>query len=435
MTRMLDSVDEIKTTKKKFWDTPLLGFRRKKYETTSISEDMKIMKSVNSDSKEYDWDMLTDHEDSDDSIDSDEIAILNYDNQLQEVEQLVDQAHMMDEHVEYRYNTMPPWILRSCLFIFMTIAFVTCCVAILAIFSIEPEYMPLYRLIIVSIAILGNCVGSAAVTYSGSYREDVQTLLDGAERLRIVSDNLNEHIENIFSNRMIMRRTKHQLEKEANKLNTNITSMKNLDEAIQSSNKVLGNSVGKLRRQNHKLIYEQRQIAKEKSTYKKNLDYLNRHKENLNLWPNDAQRRSHDLSAVVGRLNDAIPEIDYQVWRLEQFRNVVENATTKLVGDVDTTWTKVQSMFSKLTQLSIRLERIMLYRLMDRVLSTTRYRDEMSITAFKRFLTQIPKVYVEPEDRDWWLERLETDGYICRNDLNHMIDKITLQKIQDEEKD
>jgi len=427
---MLDSVDEIKTTKKKLWDTPLLGFRKKNYETGSISEDMKIMKSVNRDSKEYDWEMLSDYEDSDES---DEIVQFNFVNQIHEIEQLVNQAHAMDEHVEWRYSTMPPWILRSCLFIFMTITFITCCVAMLAIFSIETGYMPLYRWTFVSIAILGNCLGSAVVTYSGSHKADYQTLLHGAERLRIISDNLNEHIDTIFLNRMMLGRTKHYLGKEANKLNTQITIMKDVDKAIKSSGEVLLNNVGQLRRQNHKLMWEQRQIAMEKKTYRKNLEHLNRNTENLNVYPIDAERRSHDLSAVVGRLNDAIPEIDYQVWRLQQFRNVMENATTKLVGDVDTTWTKVQGMFSKLTQLSIRLERIMLYRLMDRVLSTTRNRDEMSITAFKRFLTQIPEVYVEPEDRDWWLERLENDGYIWRNDVQRMIDKITFQKIQDEE--
>lgn len=428
---MLDSVDEIKTTKKKFWGKPLLGFRRKEYETTGVSEDMKIIKSVSSDSEEYEWDMLTENEDSDES---DEIVAIDF--ELNEIEQLVEWAHLMDEHVEYRwyrYSTMPPWLLRSCLFIFIAITFIACCVGILAIFAIEPDYMPLYRGTIVSIAIVGNCLGSAAVTYSGSQRADFKTLLQGAERLRIISEILNEHIEYTFLNRLVLRRAKESLEKEANKLDSNITSMENVEKEIKSFGKDFGHSVGKLSRQNYRLIYEQREIAKEKKKYKKNLDYLNRNTKNLNLYPIGAQRRSNDLSAMVSRLSDAIPEIDYQIWRLEQFRNVVENAATKVVGDVDTTWTKVQSMFGKLTQLSIRLERIMLYRLMDRVLSTTRNRDAMSITAFKRFLTQIPEVYVEPEDRDWWLEQLERDGYIWRTNLNYMIDKITLKKIQDEE--
>lgn len=426
MPRKLQSEDETSTTKTNFRETPLLGSGRKKYDTTSISD----MKDVNSDSKKYDWDMLTESEESGDN----DAALMHWDYELQEIQQLLDWAQKMDENVMLYYYTMPPWMLKTSLVIFMTLSVIACCVGILIIFAVETEFMPIYQFTIVVIAILGNCLGSAAVKYSGSQKQDYETLRRGAVRLRMISNNLETHMDTIFLHRLALSRTEVALGKEADKLWAEIKFLKKTDKAIEHSEKVLEWSAMKLRTQNHQLHYEKRQIAKETKNYKKNLSHLNRNAQKLNKYHNRAQRRADNLSLVINKLEKTVPELDNQLQRLELFREAVENATTQAAGDVGNTWTKVQSMFSELKGLSIRLERIMLYKLMERVLSTSRNRDEMSITTFNRFLAQIPKVYVGHKYGGGWFERVARNGYIWRKDLNNMIDNITLKHIEDEEK-
>lgn len=99
-------------------------------------------------------------------------------------------------------------------------------------------------------------------------------------------------------------------------------------------------------------------------------------------------------------------------------------------GDVDNTKTTVNAIFNEITELHIRQERIMLYQLLERVLSRTQHWDEMDSAAFHRFTAQLPSEYNDMDElNDEWFHRHANLGVIGREDLKHMIDKITLKKI------
>merc|ERR1712113_890105 len=110
-------------------------------------------------------------------------------------------------------------------------------------------------------------------------------------------------------------------------------------------------------------------------------------------------------------------------------REEVETVSAKMGGDVDETTRTVNQIFAEIQELTIRQERVMLYQLMERILSTKpKDRDHMNREMFRRFTAQIPEGYEGHKFDELWFGRTAVNGLVNRSELKFLIDTITLDK-------
>merc|ERR1712157_563355 len=136
----------------------------------------------------------------------------------------------------------------------------------------------------------------------------------------------------------------------------------------------------------------------------------------------EAKERVEQLNDMVETLQQTVPELNRQVDRFRQLREEVETVSNKMGGDVDETTRTVNQIFAEIQELTIRQERVMLYQLMERILSTNRKdRDHMDRDMFRRFTAQIPEGYEGHKFDELWFGRTEVNGVINRSELKFVI--------------
>jgi len=323
--------------------------------------------------------------------------------------------------------------MKLCVIYFTLLACIALVGGILYIFAIVPDYQPIIQWVVVFIAIFGNCLGSCAVHYSGSFKQEVKSLGKGVKRLQFASDQLREHVEAMMRHRGAITRTHEVLDTEIGKLREDVLKFEENEKVIDATAINIEDNAKTLSTENYKFSREQKELTKEEKQYSKTVDTMASNKDNLKKYNEEAQDRVGHLTMLVESLKECVPELDEQLDKFNGLRKNVEDVSAEMGGDVDNTTATVNTIFNEIKELTIRQERIMLYQLLERIFSTTRSRDEMNIDAFNRFLAQIPETYNGHTFDERWFNRVALHGQVSRTDLKFLIDKITLNKITDEQ--
>lgn len=421
-------------------ETPLLASSIDNYETTYttyISEDR--------DGDGYDDNYYDDRDSKDEKDDSDEEEMTeveessgdaprrHVDDDVDEIEELVKQAQGMEKKVKEQMTTMPPWMLRICVLFFTLLAVVELVGGILYVFDIVATYQTVIQWITVIIAILGNCLGSCAVFYSGSFKQEVKSLARGVKSLQAASDQLKEHVEAMFRNRGALTRTKCVLEDEIDKIEEDVQNFQENEKVIVDTAFKIDHNARVLERENTKLSREGKLFTQEEKMFTEAVRSMASNKKNMQEYNEEAKERVEKLTTVVESLEQTVPEFNDQLQRFNKLRKDVEMVSSQMGGDVDNTKNKVSLIFNEIKELHIRQERIMFYQLLERILSTTQNPDEMDVAAFHRFLAQVPETYTMEEFGDSWFNRVAVHGRVRRQDFKNMIDSITLKKLVNEQ--
>jgi len=433
---MLKRSYESETADDTLGGTPLLGTSMDNYDTTYISEDRD---DFISDDYYEDYPASKDREDDSDDDELTEAEETdserrNFDDDVDGIDQLVKEAEGMEKQVREKMVTMPPWALKVCVLVFTLLAVIALVGGILYVFSIVADYQPIIQWIIVTIAILGNCLGSGAVYFSGSFKSEIEAMTKGVKVLQRTSDQLNEYVQDMMRNRGALARTKQTLDCEITKIEEDVQNFEENEKIIHNTGENIEKNAIALSRETNKLTRVGKTFTNEEKKFSRTVRTMISHHKNLETYNQNAKARIEKLTNVVESLEETIPELEEQLKRFNNLRKTVEMVSTQMGGDVDKTKTTINVIFNEIKELHIRQERIMFYQLLERALSTSQNRDEMDIVAFHRFTAQIPEAYNDLEELDdRWFGRVANNGSVGREDLKLMIDKITLSKIVDQE--
>jgi len=418
-------------------ETPLLGSLVDNYDTTNISED----KDAEDENFDY-FDAYRDSKDEEDTSDniltdvshSSSDRSIDVDEENDEIKQLVKQAAGMEKQVREKMSVMPPWMLKVCVVFFTLLAVIALVGGLLYVFDVVSAYQSIIQWITVFIAIFGNCLGSCAVFYSGSFKQEIESLAKGVKQLQAASDQLEEHIDDMMGNRKALARTKNVLDEEIQKIGDDVNTFEENEKIIVETADNIEKNAKMLTKENAKLMQAGKMFSREEEKLATAVRQMASNQENIETYNENVKGRVGKLTNVVDSLENTIPEFDEQLKRFNKLRENVEMVSTQMGGDVDNTTKTVNVIFNEIKELHIRQERIMLYQLLERVLATTPSVDEMDITGFHRFTCQMPQVYNRADFNDEWFDRAAFNGTVQRVDLKVLIDKITHSKIvKDEE--
>jgi len=327
-----------------------------------------------------------------------------------------------------KIRSCPPWLLRILLAFFSLLGTAALVMALLYVFGQGPT--SLFRVVVLLIAIVGNCMGSCVIFYSGSFADRLHKLSQGVQRLQLASDNLQGHVEQLEKHRDALTKTHDVLEKETEKLKKENKAIRDNEQLILATSNRIKHSTQVLTDENNRLQVEREELKDEGRKYAQNVEAMRNNQERIEEYNTEAKDRVEQLSDMVDTLHKTVPELDEQVKRFKQLREDVEKVSEQMGGDVDETTRTVNAIFEEIRELTIRQERVMLYQLMERILSTSPDRDQMDVGLFRRFIAQIPEGYENHKFNELWFGRNSTNGYVHRTGLKVLIDTITLEKVQ-----
>jgi len=287
------------------------------------------------------------------------------------------------------------------------------------------------RVIVLVIAVVGNCLGSCAIFYSGSFAEELKTLSKGVQRLQFASDNLKGHVDELTKHKAALEATHNVLKEETEKLKDENKAIRDNEQLIvETANRIKYNTTV-LEEENTRLEREHDELKDEGEKYKTNVTAMKANQEKIDQYNKEADERVKQLHSMVQTFKETVPQLNKQVARFRTLREEVETVSAQMGGDVDATTRTVNEIFAEIQELTIRQERVMLYQLMERILSTKRMdRDHMDRDMFRRFLAQIPEDYEGHKFDELWFGRTAVNGVVHRSELKFVIDTITLEKAE-----
>jgi len=413
--------------------TPLLGKdgNARTYDTTQIGgshEDSTHGGSQHGgsqhDSHKSKSDLTSDDEDDDDS-DAEREDIMR---ELEDIQKLVKETQNKEEEARKLVNKIPRWFMFTLVGFFSMCGLTALVTGLLFAFNTIPGSEDLLQWIVVGVALGGNCLGSFALFYSGSFKTELKELVKGIKKLQFASDKLKSNVKVLTKHRGALTKTHQVLKGEIKKLKDEIEKFEENKDIMNNTAGRIGDNTKALQVENDNIRREKDNLNEEKERYDESMIDMDDNRKLVETYNTGAESRVKDLSNIVETLQKTIPQLNKQLAQFDEIREDVEKTSTVMGAEVDQTAKTVKEIFDEIRELTIRQERVMLYQLMERIIGTTETRD-MGHEQFKRFLLQVPKDYEGHAYDDRWFGQAAVEGRIGHTELKDMIDTITLQKV------
>jgi len=311
--------------------------------------------------------------------------------------------------------------------------------AILYTLKIFPNEQSTIQLVVLSIAIGGNCLGSWALFYSGAFKSELAGLAKGIKRLEVAADHLRGHVEHIMKHRRILEKSHGKLEKEVGQLSKQIDRFNENDEDIRETTLKLKDNQGTLEEENEQMMFERKNLTETEANYVKSAKDMLDDQNKIKSYNENAENRIEQLSEMLETIKPSNDNLEDQVHRFEELHEDVELESNRINRRVDRTTKDVEQIFDAIRDITKRQERVMLYQLMERILTAGENQDLMDLEDFKKFVVQIPMGFQREDFHDVWLEWFKdmkggAPG-VDRTKIMEMIDEITQDKVNRERRD